>query len=172
MKLSDVRKQLHTLQVENLTGAQIKSAAGEMFLSLDALVSQHDAQDIVKTYKAVKTPTYGQPIPGTFRIIEKVGEGGAVSLLGPTVLSSNKAFTITALSGTAIGGAVTVNFGYFDGSTFCKFAALTISDGDTNTVDLSTTSMQFDSNVYPAILVTSGTASNLTVTMAYAETVQ
>ena len=63
MKLSDVRKQLHTLQVENLTGAQIKSAAGEMFLSLDALVSQHDAQDIVKTYKAVKTPTYGQPIP-------------------------------------------------------------------------------------------------------------
>lgn len=171
MKLSDVRKQLHTLQVENLTGAQIKSAAGEMFLSLDALVSQHDAQDIVKTYKAVKTPTYGQVIPGSFTIVEKTMDDGIINLLQSSI-SANKTYSIQGVSASANGGAVGVSLGYFDGSTFVKCSAVSLSDGDNNAFDLQKFGGYFDSSVYLAALVTSGTAANATVQICYAEVVQ
>jgi len=171
MKLSDVRKQLHTLQVKNLTGAQIESAAGEMYLSLDALVAQHDAQDIVKTFRAVKTPTYGQPIPGSFTIVEKIMDDGVINLLQSSI-SANKTYSLQGVSASANGGGVHLSLGYFDGSTFVKCSAITLGDGDTNAFDLQKFGGYFDSSVYPAALVTSGTAANATVEICYAEIVQ
>jgi hypothetical protein len=171
MKLSDVRKQLHTLQVENLTGAQIESAAGEMYLSLDALVSQHDAQDIVKTFRAVKTPTYGQVIPGSFEIVEKVMDDGIINLLGASI-SANKTYSIQGVSASANGGGVNIALGYFDGSTFVKCSEITLGDGVTGAFDLQKFGGYFDSTVYPVGLVTSGTASHATVQFCFAEVVQ
>jgi len=164
-----VRNQLHLLQTENLTPAQILSAAGGVFLSNNELLTQQDTQDIVKTFQAVKAPTFGSSIPNTTRIVTKAGDGGPQTILVPTV---NKTYAMLAVDLVNNGASpMTVSLGYYDGTTFVTLNVITTAGTATGSFT-TRNAYTFDSSVFPAFIVTSGTAGDAAVSMAYSELVQ
>ena len=63
--VDEVRNQIHLIKIEDLTPAQIESAAGGVYLSKNELNNQNDTQNIVDSFRSVKVPTLGTLIPQT-----------------------------------------------------------------------------------------------------------
>jgi hypothetical protein len=167
--VNEVRNQLHLIKTEDLTGTQIKSAAGELFLSENEVSNQIDTNSIVEVTRSVKVPFYGAAIPNTSKIASKTGDSGLMSIIDPVV---NKTYQILAIDAVNAGaGNITVALGYSNGGDFVRINTITVaatSFGSFTTRNAYT----FDSSVYPAFLVTSGAAGDLVVNMAYCEVIQ
>lgn len=168
---NEVRNQLHTIQVENLTPAQIASAAGGVYLSRNEQGTQLDTQCIVKSFQSVKVPTLGAVIPNSCTSVTKVGEGAPTAFFNPTV---NKTYILLAADVTASGGTIAVSFGLINTVTgqFVKLASSgSMADTANNAFDFRH-DVYFDSTMVPAILPTSGTPAHAVCGLAYGEVVQ
>lgn len=164
-----IRDLVHTVKSSDLTPAQIESAFGEIYLSKDTIPNQMESQEIVQQFQSVKAPTFGCSIPNTTQIVNKPGENGVVAIYTPT---ANKTYQLIAADAENAGtGSVTVIIGYTDGGTFVRINEITVGAGDTGIYNLRN-AYTFDSNVYPALLVTSGTAADITVNMVFSELIQ
>lgn len=164
-----IRDLVHTIKSADLTPSQIKSAFGEIFLSKDTITNQMESQEIVTQFQIVKAPTFGSSIPNSSKIVSKTGDSGLLPIFLP---ESNKTYQLIAVDAVNAGaGNITVSLGYTNGGDFVVINTITISAG---TIGSFTTrnAYTFDSSVYPAILVTSGTAGDLVVNMAYSELIQ
>lgn len=171
MSNNSVRDQLHLLTLDDLTQQQIKSALGKTYSNQGQAEDHSNAVDLVKAHQAVHAPTYGVAIPNTHTIVEKVGDSGIIPVFTPT---TNKTYTLVAASAANLGaGSMTVVFGLTDASGgFVKLSEVTPSAGGGSSFASRDPGITFDSGVYPAFQVTSGTAAQCTVSMAYAELVQ
>ena len=164
-----IRDLVHTIKSSDLTPAQIQSAFGEIFLSKDTITNQLEAQEIVEQFQKVKLPTYGCSIPNTSKIVHKVGDSGILPLFTP---EANKTYQlICADVENAGGGSATIVFGYTDGGSFIQINTVSLAGGATGSFNLRN-AYTFDSSVFPAVLITNGTAADCTINLAYSELVQ
>jgi hypothetical protein len=167
---NEVRNQLHTIQIENLTPAQIESAAGGVYLSRNEQGTQLDTQCIVKSFQSVKVPTLGALIPNTCAISQSIGTAGFTSPLTP---DTNKSYALYGADVGAQGGTVQVDFGLLDGTGRFILLAVSgsLSDGSTGALDYRHP-VFFDSDVVPAFRVNAGTVEHAVCGIAYGEVVQ
>lgn len=170
--MSEVRNQLHLIKGEDLTGSQIKSACGEVYLSSNESNNQLDTNAIVEFTRSIKVPYYGIPIPNSATIVQADGSGGGIiPLFTP---ASNVTYQWMCADVTNAGaGSISVDFGVTDGAgAFIKMANISPSAGGGQNAIEPRNLFYFDSNVYPAFRVVSGTASDALVTMAYSTVIQ
>jgi len=169
MSNQQIRDLVHTIKSTDLTPAQIDQAFGEIYLSKDTINNQLESQEIVEQFQKVKLPTFGQSIPNTTAIATVTADSGLIPILSPTV---NKTYILLGVDAINNGGSsISVSFGYSDGGDFVTLNKITLAGTETGTFN-TRNAYTFDSSCYPTILVTSGTASDLTVQMVYAELVQ
>jgi len=164
-----IRDLVHTIKSKDLTGAQIDSAFGEIFLSRDTITNQMESQEIVSQMQVVKVPTFGTSIPNTTKIVSKAGDSGVIPLLTPV---ANKTYQFIGADVVNAGGSsMTISIGLFDGSAFMTLNQITVAGAGTGVFNLRN-AYTFDSSVYPAILVTIGTPGDALIQLCYSELVQ
>lgn len=171
---NDIRDQLHTIQTEDLTATQIKSASGGVYLSKDSQHSQDEIVDIVSTVKAVKAPFYGAPLPGTFEIAvaSSAVVDDFVNIVNPT---ANITYRILGISVQNLnpGASTTADIYLTDGANYVKIAFTdTIAASKTYAVPLYDTPLFFDNGVYLAGVPRSGVALLCQFEVAYCKVVQ
>ena len=173
---NDIRDQLHTIQTEDLTPAQILSASGGVYLSKDAQDSQDEIVDIVATTKAVKSPFFGAPLPGTFEISVTPGTDTdvAVNIVSPT---TNQTYELLAASAENLnpGGTAEGSLFITDGANSVKLAASgSISAQGEEKFNLSHIAgpLYFTKELYISGVPTAGTAAQLQFKLAYCKVVQ
>lgn len=164
-----IRDLVHTIQSSELTSQQVKAAFGEIFLSMDTLENQLEAQEIVEMMRIVKVPTYSQHIPNSAIIVETAGAAGLTKMFSP---ETNKTYRLLGVSVTNAGNVSNVEFGLQnDASGFVALFA-----GDINAAGItaltSVRDVTFDSSVYPAFLINTGDVNDLSFAIAYCELVQ
>lgn len=165
-----IRDLVHTVKSKDLTPAQIEAGFGEIYLSRDTIQNQLEAQEIVSQVQTVKAPYYGVAIPNTSQIISLTGDSGIVPFFVP---ASNKTYSLIAadlINGS--GGGMTGVLGLYDGTNFCKISEATPSSGGGVGAFNLRNAFTFDSSVYPALLITNGTASSAVAQIAICELVQ
>lgn len=166
---TQIRDLVHTIKSKDLTPGQIESAFGEIFLSKDTITNQMESQEIVTQFQVVKCPTFGTPIPNTSVIVQKTGDSGIITIYNPEV---NKTYQLIGADVTNAGGSsMTISIGLTDGATFMSLNQVTLAGGAIGNFNLRN-AYTFDSSVYPACLVTLGTAGDAVIQMAYSEMVQ
>ena len=173
--MSIIRDNLHTITTEDLTAEQIKKASGGVYLSRDAQLAQDEIVEIVSTVKAVKTPFYGQPIPGSYAISSAPGVviDDDVILFTPDGNSSYRLLAVT-LSNVAPSGAVLTGDLYLsDGTTKIKLASSgSIAFGTEGGFDIAKYSpVFFSSELYLVGVPTTGTAPMASFKVAYCKVV-
>lgn len=166
-----IRDLVHTIKSKDLTPAQIESAFGEIFLSKDTISNQLESQEIVSQFQTVKVPTFGAAIPNTTVIQTRTADSGIIPIVQN--IPANKTYAMLAADAVNAGsGSVVVNLGYFDNAEFVKISEATpAASGGIGGFNLRN-AFTFDSDCFPALLVTSGTASDVVVHLAYCEIVQ
>lgn len=164
-----IRDLVHTVKSTDLTGSQISQAFGEIYLSNDSISNQLESQEIVAQFQVVKVPTLGCSIPNSSKIVSAVGEGGIVPLFTPAANKTYQLIAADCVNGGA--GNITVSFGYTNGGDFVTINSITVGSGSVGSFT-TRNAYTFDSSVYPAVLITAGTAADLIVNMVYSELVQ
>lgn len=169
--MSEIREPLITTTITDLTPATFASSVGRVYLSKPMIANQEDAVRIIDTWKSVHVPTVGALIPNTSAIHSKVGEAGIVTLFTPT---ANKSYALYAADITNAGGApLSVQFGLTDGTG--KFVMMGTQAVVSPTEVVGVTwyaQVFFDSSVYPAFKVVSGTVGDASVQISIGEVVQ
>jgi len=167
--VDEVRNQIHLIKIEDLTPAQIESAAGGVYLSKNELNNQNDTQNIVNSFRSVKVPTLGTLIPQTTAIHSIAGTGGEGTIFVPL---ANKSYIL--LAGDCVnGGAAPLTAVLMLHSAGKSVALETQLVGPSETVPFSQVhGVAFDSTTYPYFKVTTGTAGDATFSVAVGETVQ
>jgi len=168
-----IRDLLHTVTVGSLTPAQIEASGEGVYLSKDALESAKQSIEIVQHWQKIHAPAYGAPIPNTSQIATVTGDSGIIPV-GGTVPSSNKTYLCTGADMLNNGvGTLNATLGLTDGAgTFVTLAKITgLGAGGQGAFDVPA-NVYFDSSVYLAFLITSGTAGDASLQAAYTEVVQ
>ena len=63
--MGTIRDQLQNLTGSALEATQLSTAGGRVYVSSNAKAAQTDLSDVVRFWRGVHVPAYGQPIPGT-----------------------------------------------------------------------------------------------------------
>lgn len=63
--MGTIRDQLQNLTGSALEATQLATAGGRVYVSSNAKTAQTDLADVVRFWRGVHVPAYGQPIPGT-----------------------------------------------------------------------------------------------------------
>jgi len=88
--VSEIRNQLQTLTGSAITSDQLSDVGGKVFTN--ALDSQDDLVNLVKWWRSIHVPTYGQPIPGSATTATGSGDGPIVAPI------TNETMLINALA--------------------------------------------------------------------------
>ena len=92
---STVRDELHTLTLDDVTPAQLKTAVGKVFIGpVSEIATQVDCVSMVDAFRAVHTPTMGQSIPGTATIVAETAPDSDVFTVHKP--SSNEVYQLNA----------------------------------------------------------------------------
>jgi len=167
---NQIRDLFHTVKTGDLTGSQIQSGFGEIYLSKDTIENQLVSQEIVAQVQSAKAPFYGTPIPGSFEIVSTTGEPGRFLI---TNAQSNKTYQILAVSVDNIGlGALDVSLWYSDGSTFVKLAEETSIASNASKRFNLVNGYFIDSNVQLYAEVTTGTEVDALLNVVEAQVIQ
>ena len=168
--MSEIREPLITTTITDLTPQTLASSVGRVYLSKPMMANQEDAVKIRDTWQSVHLPTSGALIPGSCTALAIPGTAGIVTLFVP---SPNKSYALYAADFTAAGGTVAGDFGLVATTgEFIKLAAVgSVTLGNTSAFDFRH-AVFFDSGVYPAFRVTSGTANHAICGIVYGEVVQ
>jgi len=171
-----IRDQIHTITTEDITGPQIKTTSGRVYLSKDSLSEQDEIVEIVATVQAVKVPFYGAPIPGTFAIAVTPGEilGQAVDIVSPT---TNQTYQLIAINAENLNAAAVAECDIYltDGSNSVKIAySGSIAALKNQQLDLSyyPGPIYFTDDVYVSGVPTVGNPNLLQFKLAYCKVVQ
>ena len=84
--MSQVRDQVHTLQLSQLTYAQVKEIADRMFLDASNRNEFKEVEALWESWKTINMPTYGQAIAQTSVVTRMQGtvSGAALKLYEPS----------------------------------------------------------------------------------------
>lgn len=167
--MSQIRDLVHTIKSKDLTGDQIESAFGEVYLSKDEINTQLEVQEIVDQFRSVKLPTYGSHIPDTAQVVVTAGASGLTKMF---TTEANKTYKILAWSCTNAGNVGNVQIGLQDSAS--NFSALFVGQVTATAVTAFTDlhGVTFDSSVFPAFVIESGDVNDYQFEMAYCEIVQ
>lgn len=138
--------------IGSITPQQILAAGEPVFLDIQTNADISSINKLIEAYGKIHTPTRGQCIPLTGSIDSKVG---AETLLAP---GSNEVRKIIGLNVVNAGGAPIVGSLTLGGMVVANFAA---DPASTTVIDISS-SLVASKNLYLAVTVASGTASDLT----------
>jgi len=167
-----IRDLLHTVTVGNLTPAQIEASGEGVFLSKDALASAKQSIEIVQHWQKIHAPAYGAPIPNTSVVSVVTGDSGILPV-GGVIPGANKTYLCTGADMLNNGtGTLSASLGLSDGVNFVTLAKISsLGAGGQGAFDMPA-NVYFDSSVYLAFLITSGTAAEAGLQAAYTEVVQ
>lgn len=170
--MSQVRKELHTLTLDDLTSTQIKTAVGKVYSDASQAGTQADAVNLVDAYRAVHVPTLGASIPGT----------GTISTASGVSVGD-----ILTIHKPALGETYQLNAAQLANSGVSVLtASLVLTDG-TNSVIISKVENQpaaqsngfavrapftYDNTVYLGAIVDAGTAPDADFSAASMKVVQ
>ena len=165
-----IRDLVHTIKSKDLTPAQIEAAFGEIFLSSDTIPNQLESQEIVTQVQTVKSPFFGAAIPNTGVIYQRAGDTGIIPFFTP---ASNKTYALLAGDLTnGSSGTMKGVLGLYDGTNFVYLSQIEPAGGGETKAFALENAFTFDSSVYPAFLILSGTASDAVGQIAVCELVQ
>jgi len=170
--MSIVRDQLHTLTIDSLTQAQLKSAAGPVFLDASQEGEQQTAVAIVDAHRAVHAPTYGVAIPGTGTINSAVGDSvGAIFTIHQP--ATGETFELMAADVLYTGGPpADVILVLTDGTSYSVVKRQQAMVGGSRMGMISRSPLFYDNSVYLGAIVEVGTANATTVTACSMKVVQ
>ena len=83
--MSQVRDQLHTLTLDEVTATQFKTVLNRLFLDASQRAEAHDGKAMVNSWQATHLPAYGQCIPQSAVVTR--AQGGEIGGAGEPVLS-------------------------------------------------------------------------------------
>jgi len=174
---NQIRDQLHTIQTEDLTAAQILSASGGVYLSKDSQHSQDEIVDIVSTVKSVKAPFYGAPLPGTFDIAVVPGVSINDEVKTPLDPTTNQTYQLlgATLQNLNPAGTCTGDLILSNGSEYVILAKSgTIAASTDTPFDLSdkASPIFFTKEIYLAGVPTAGTPIQMHFKVVFCKVVQ
>jgi len=169
--MTQIRDLFHTIKTSDLTGSQIQSGFGEIYLSKDTIENQLVSQEIITQVQSTKAPFFGLPIPGSFQIESTAGEPGYFRIT--TLTSSNKTYRIEGVSVTNAGlSPINVSLEIGDGANFCFVdSSGSLASGATYSFTLNQT-QHFDDSINLYGLVTSGTEADAVFNVVFCEIIQ
>jgi len=113
--MGTIRDQLQNLTGSALEATQLATAGGRVYVSSNAKTAQTDLADVVRFWRSVHVPAYGQPIPGTATTNTGTGDSPILStstnqtaLINGLSLTNNNATTPADVNLTIDGVAVAV----------------------------------------------------------------
>lgn len=142
--------------IGSITPQQILAAGEPVFLDIQTNADIQAINKLIEAYGKIHTPTRGQCIPLTGSIDSKVG---AETILAP---SSNEIRKIISVNVVNAGGAPIVGSLTLGGMVVETFAA----DPTSTTIVPLSAALFASKNLYLAVSVASGTASDLTTNVA------
>lgn len=168
---NQIRDLFHTIKTSDLTGSQIQSGFGEIYLSKDTIENQLVSQEIISQVQSTKAPFYGLPIPGSFQIETTAGEPGYFQITANT--APNKTYRIEGVSVTNAGlSPITASLELGDGANFCFIdTSGSLASGATFSFTLNQT-QHFDNSINLYGLVSSGTEVDAVFNVVYVEIIQ
>jgi len=173
---TQIRDQLHTIQTEDLTAAQILSASGGVYLSKDSQHSQDEIVDIVSTVKSVKAPFYGAPLPGTFDIVATAGVSinDIVDIASPTTNQTYQLLAATLNNLNPV-GTCTGDLVLYDGNDWViltKSGTITASTETPFNLSDQCGPIYFTKEMYLGGVPTAGTPAQMQFKLVYCKVVQ
>ena len=168
--MSEIREPLITTTISNLTAQTIASSVGRVYLSKPMIANQEDAVRIIDTWRSVHVPTAGALIPNTCVIVSRTADSGILPLFTPVANKSYVLYAADVLNGGGVPGEINIGYTNAANDKFVTIKSIGANPGATTAFDIST--VFFDSGAPIAIRMTSGTASDHTVSILYGEVVQ
>lgn len=144
------------LSIESITPQQILAAGEPIFLDIKTTSDINSINTLIQSYARIHAPTYGQPIPLSGLVSSAEG---SEALLEPNSNEIRKVIAIDVANAGAAPITGTITLG---GVYYVAFAS-----NPAETAALALPSELYASKSLPiAVVVTSGTASDLTTTLA------
>jgi len=136
------------------------------------LASAKQSIEIVQHWQKIHAPAYGAPIPNTSVVSVVTGDSGILPV-GGVIPGANKTYLCTGADMLNNGtGTLSASLGLSDGVNFVTLAKISsLGAGGQGAFDMPA-NVYFDSSVYLAFLITSGTAAEAGLQAAYTEVVQ
>lgn len=161
--MSELQNQLKNQSLDELLSSSLKEVAGVVFPDERADMDLTTFSSIVKHWRGVHVPAYGQSIPGSFAVVTV---DGSETILSP---STNQVARIQTLTLTNAGGAAPIAIQIKTGTAIILIAD--IGPAETQVMALIDT-IFIDKNIPLSILVTGGAATDLTTDCVYSLTSQ
>jgi len=164
MQQTAFQNQIKATSIDSITPAQILQAGKPIFLGIADKADLQAINTVIDAYQGVHAPIYGQPIPLTGSV-DTVD--GSETLLAP---SSNEVRRVIAINATNTGGGAPIVFDITLGGMIISFG--NIAAPATTAIITMENNLYASKNLPLAVAVTSGTAAELTSSVASILTVQ
>jgi len=164
MQQTAFQNQIKATSIDSITPAQILQAGSPIFLGIADKADLQAINTVIDAYQGVHAPIYGQPIPLTGSV---VSVDGSETLLAP---SSNEVRRVIAINATNTGGGAPIVFDITLGGMIISFGNIASPLATANI--LTGRDLFVSKNLPLAVSVTSGTAAELTSSVASILTVQ
>jgi hypothetical protein len=164
MRQTAFQNQIKATSINSITPAQILQAGSPIFLGIADKADLHAINTVIDAYQGIHAPIYGNPIPLTGSV---VSVDGSETLLAP---SNNEVRRVLAISCENTGGGAPIVFDI-------TLGGMIISSGNI-VAPATVASIQLSNDLYAsknlplAVAVTSGSAGELTSSVASILTVQ
>jgi len=163
MQQTAFQNQIKATSIDSITPAQILQAGKPIFLGIADKADLQAINTVIDAYQGVHAPIYGQPIPLTGSV-DTVD--GSETLLAP---SSNEVRRVIAINATNTGGGAPIVFDITLGGMIISFGNIA---APATTAIITLGDLYASKNLPLAVAVTSGTAAELTSSVASILTVQ
>jgi len=165
--MSELQNQLKNQSLDELLSSSLKEVAGVVFPDERADMDLTTFSSIVKHWRGVHVPAYGQSIAGSFTIVTV---DGSETILSP---ETNQVARVQTLTLTNAGGAAPIAIQIKTGTAL--LIAADVGPGETLTLATTTAGLFpifIDKNIPLAVSVTGGAATDLTTECVYSLTSQ
>jgi len=155
---SEFQNLIKSESIASITPQQILAAGESIFLDVQTSPDINSINKAIPAYANIHAPIYGQPIPLSGAV---ASADGSETLLAP---GNNEVRRVIAISATNTGGGAPIVFNVTLGGMIIKYGAL-VAPATTEAIAV-TDALYCSKNLPLAIVVTSGTAADLTSSVA------
>ncbi len=153
---SEFQNLIKTKSIGAITPQQILAAGENIFLDIQASADINSINKAIQAYARIHSPNYGQPIANSGSI---TSVAGSETLLSPSESEVRRILSISAVNGGGAPIVGTVKLGSI------VIAAFAIDPASTGVIDIPN-NLFIDKNLPLSVAVSSGTASELTSSVA------
>jgi len=165
-----IQDQLQNLDLDNIKATEIKTALGKSFLNADDTLM--DGNRVTTAWRSVHAPTYGAVIPRTIKVEGVSLTGADTTLNTPAEQQVNSLIGVSAAN-TGLTDPVIYDINLTDGVTVVPIIqGESVPAGGDVTATMPNLPIYWDKDTYLQATVTSGTATDVVISLAYYSPVQ